>query len=432
MDLAHYFDFRGRPKFQRATIFSNTRHPRCASARPHRGAMQRVVTVTNFADASLVKRHLSYLQREGKGLDGAKPELFSRTDDTEISKEPLPEEERFYRVILSPDNGNDLDMKAYTRAFMDEMENRTGQKYEWAAAVHYNTEHAHAHICIRGITRDGQETYLHPDLIKHDMRQMASEIATNALGYRTQLEIQQSREKEITAERVTSLDKAIAGRVNSETNRVMPQNEREKKRLEYLEQIGLAKQEHSTSIIKTHPYTMTENWQKKLRSISEQNDIIKRVHKDLDSLKHDNPELQSKQLYVVRKDWSVEGKVVLKDIDKEAFDKPYILVESKNKLYFFAPRNGLENIHENDRVRIQNGNLTNLEKDREATPNHKQNRNYPYEKESPRHHDSGIHGPHDGIKHEKQQPHEQPRNTGINQPGSKGPAENRRNDDLEL
>lgn len=118
-DLAHYFDFRGRPKFQRATIFSNTRHPRCASARPHRGAMQRVVTVTNFADASLVKRHLSYLQREGKGLDGAKPELFSHTDDTEISKEPLPEEERFYRVILSPDNGNDLDMKAYTRAFFE-------------------------------------------------------------------------------------------------------------------------------------------------------------------------------------------------------------------------------------------------------------------------------------------------------------------------
>lgn len=51
-------------------------------------------------------------------------------------------DERMFKLIVSPEFGERMDLKVHTRALMDLMERDLGTKLEWVAAVHHNTEHS--------------------------------------------------------------------------------------------------------------------------------------------------------------------------------------------------------------------------------------------------------------------------------------------------
>ena len=66
-----------------------------------------------------------------------------------------------------------------------------------------------AHILLRGKDEHGQDLILRREYIGYGIRQRASEAATDLLGERTEREMEQAREKEVQAERFTSLDRTI-------------------------------------------------------------------------------------------------------------------------------------------------------------------------------------------------------------------------------
>jgi hypothetical protein len=158
---------------------------------------------------------------------------------------------RMFKLILSPEFGERLDLPELTREFMKRMEDRTATPLEWVAVVHNNTEHPHLHIAVRGVA-GGQELRLDRDLVRTGLREEAERLCTLALGYRTEQDVLESQRREVGFTRATSLDRQIQKRatpVASGDLRVeLPQGNREffqlmASRMAALSGMGLARPE---------------------------------------------------------------------------------------------------------------------------------------------------------------------------------------------
>ncbi|MGC9217605.1 DUF3363 domain-containing protein, partial [Acidithiobacillus sp.] len=157
--------------------------------------------------------HGKYLEREGAQKEGELGKGFNAAGDevslsSEMHKWQMEGDQRLFKLVLSPEDGDRLQMKEYTREFMARLQSHVGKDLEWAAIDHYNTGHPHTHIVLRG--KDNLQ--ISPDLIRNGMRKIAEEIATERLGYKSELEIQKSKEKEIDARQFTGIDKDIQAR----------------------------------------------------------------------------------------------------------------------------------------------------------------------------------------------------------------------------
>ena len=127
------------------------------------------------------------------------------------------------------------------------IENQVGDKVEWGGVVHHNTDHPHAHIIVRGRLRSGEELILPRELIRRGLREAAQRSLTRQLGPRTFEEIEHQKQSELSANRVTPLDRRLEGRLLTPTgestfrNLSDRANAFEASRLRHLAQIGLAK-----------------------------------------------------------------------------------------------------------------------------------------------------------------------------------------------
>ena len=83
---------------------------------------------------------------------------------------------------------------------------------QWVAVCHYNTEHPHVHIALRGVDGDGKPLRIERDYIKHGIHEIASSLCTNQLGYRTELDAEVAQQREVHEHRFTSLDRLIRNR----------------------------------------------------------------------------------------------------------------------------------------------------------------------------------------------------------------------------
>jgi len=165
--------------------------------------------------------HLTYLERDGVERDGSPGRLYGadETFTAENVKAPQPGEPRQFRFIVSPEDGDRMDLTDFARRFMSQVEKDTGRRLIWAAVNHYNTDNPHVHVVIRGLDRDGDEVRIDGRYISQEMRWRAQEILTRELGRRHELEIARERSIEITRERPTSIDRMIGGPLVERTPR---------------------------------------------------------------------------------------------------------------------------------------------------------------------------------------------------------------------
>lgn len=114
---------------------------------------------------------------------------------------------RIFKIIVSPEFGERLDLKSLTRELMDKMEQDLGS-LEWAAVEHHNTGHPHVHIALRGIS-GGSELRIPREYIKTGIRDHAQNLCTRELGYRTAQDALEAQKREVREMRFTSLDRMI-------------------------------------------------------------------------------------------------------------------------------------------------------------------------------------------------------------------------------
>ena len=89
------------------------------------------------------------------------------------------------------------------------MEKDLGTSLEWVAAAHYNTEHPHVHMSLRGVDANGRRLNIGHEYIKHGIRAIAEDLCTLQLGHRTQFDADLAQRREVQQPRYTSLDRII-------------------------------------------------------------------------------------------------------------------------------------------------------------------------------------------------------------------------------
>jgi type IV secretory pathway VirD2 relaxase len=116
---------------------------------------------------------------------------------------------RLWKVILSPEFGERVDLERLTRDLVGRLAVDLGTDLEWIAVTHHNTEHPHVHVAIRGVRNDGQPLHFRREYLKHGIREIAEDFCTRQIGYRTSHDAAEAERCEISEKRFTSLDRAI-------------------------------------------------------------------------------------------------------------------------------------------------------------------------------------------------------------------------------
>jgi hypothetical protein len=159
---------------------------------------QRVTVKTKIQPAAKAVAHARYLEKEAAGLDGADAHGFTATRggvDLKAMTKEWSEDRHYFQTVISPEHGDRLNMERYVRDVMARYEKDLGTKLTWGSVIHYDTEHPHAHVLIRGRDDRGGDLVIDREYIRHGMRTRAMEVATQELGPRSAHEIAASIEK---------------------------------------------------------------------------------------------------------------------------------------------------------------------------------------------------------------------------------------------
>ena len=163
--------------------------------------------------AAPLARHIRYLERDGVTRDGRDAAMFdARGDnaDTEAFAERCEDDRHHFRFIISPEDAGDMeDLRRFTRRLMGDMAKDLGTRLDWVAVDHWNTDNPHIHVLVRGVTDTGADLVIDRRYISEGLRAAAEEQVTQELGPRSEREIQASLEREVGAERWTSLDRRL-------------------------------------------------------------------------------------------------------------------------------------------------------------------------------------------------------------------------------
>jgi len=314
---------------------------RAALSLASRSPARRVVVMTRivrhrggrFASAPLAK-HIAYLRREGVTRDGTDGRMFdaqSEAADAREFAERCADDRHHFRITVSPEDAADLaDLRTFTREFMSDVEGDLGTRLDWVAIDHWNTDNPHIHLLVRGRADDGKDLVISRDYISRGMRDRAAERVTLELGPRTEMDIRSALEREVEAERWTSLDRALrdiadegAGMVDLRPGSAAEDPELRRLllgRAGKLERLGLAEPEGPAS------WTLKPDLEPTLRELGTRGDVIKTMHRAVTAAGRE-PDVAGFALHGETVEDPVLGRLVARGLHDELKGSAYAIVE---------------------------------------------------------------------------------------------------------
>jgi type IV secretory pathway VirD2 relaxase len=287
---------------------------------------------TRFRSAPLPK-HIAYLKRDGVARDGDDARMFDATSDAADEKafaERTADDRHHFRFIISPEDAAELeDLRSFTRELMQDVERDLGTRLDWVAVDHWNTDNPHVHVLIRGRADDGQDLVVSRDYISRGFRDRAAERVTVELGPRTEHEIRTALEKEVDAERWTSLDRALrdvsddsggiadlrpGGDDDPEMRRLMLGRAAKLERLGLAEQVGPAQ------------WTLKPGIEPTLRDLGIRGDIIKTMHRAMSGADWE-PDVAGFAIHGDAPTDPVLGRLVQRGLDDELKGSAYAIID---------------------------------------------------------------------------------------------------------
>ena len=155
------------------------------------------------AFSSQWRAHGHYIARESAALkENVKDVGFSATESAvdvaqRLASWQSANDERMFKIIVSPEFGERMDLEKHTRDLMRRIEKTLLTQLEWVAVVHHNTEHLHVHVALRGRDDRGAWLRLPRAFIQSGIRQHAENLATMELGYRTERDALEAQHREV-------------------------------------------------------------------------------------------------------------------------------------------------------------------------------------------------------------------------------------------
>jgi len=297
--------------------------------------MSRRVTIKTLlvnhqrASPQSLAKHLRYVERDGAGRDGEPGQAYGpQSDEADLDafKERCADDRHHFRFIVSPEDGVELDdLRTYTRHLVNRMEADLGTRLDWVAVDHWNTDNPHTHLIVRGRDDTGKDLIIAGDYIAHGFRHRAAELATEWLGPRTELEIQQTLGREVEQERWTSLDRTLQ-REAGEDSRVRierfnePDLQRQRLlligRLQRLQRLGLADE------VQPGTWAVHTDAEKTLRALGERGDIIRTMQRAM------RGEPRELAVFEPGDDGrTILGRVAAKGLADELHDRGYLVID---------------------------------------------------------------------------------------------------------
>ena len=182
------------------------------------GRGRRVVVKARYRTHQAVRRggrqrvlaaHVRYLARPN-ATTLERGEAFFDAQEDALSAADVPtgwaRDRYHWRVILSPEEGDQLALRRFVRDYAERMERELDTPLEWVAVTHHNTDQTHAHLLIRGVRSGGRDLTLPLDVVSERLREWAEELATQMLGERSEQEADAYLKRLAAARRPTGLD----------------------------------------------------------------------------------------------------------------------------------------------------------------------------------------------------------------------------------
>jgi type IV secretory pathway VirD2 relaxase len=299
-----------------------------------RSAIVKARVVRQMRSPGALRAHIAYLKRDGVTRDGSPGRLFDAAGnnaDGRAFAERCEGDRHHFRFIVSPDDAGELSsLRSFTRDLMDQAACDLGTRLDWVAVDHWNTEHPHIHILVRGRAADGADLVISRDYIGSGLRARAGELATRELGPRSEVDVRRGLGAEVTAERWTRLDRVLvreAGRAEGVVD-LRPGREaadeplREVRigRIRKLERLGLAEPAGPAC------WVLASDTEQRLRALGERGDIIKRLHKTL-TRDGASRALSSWALEGEAHDEPIIGRLIARGLDDELRGTAFAIVD---------------------------------------------------------------------------------------------------------
>ena len=288
------------------------------------------------ANGKAAKMHLAYLERDGVERDGSPGKLYGADAafDRETFRAPIKAEQRQFRFIISPEDGDVMNLTDFTRTFMKQVEKDTGRRLSWAAVNHYNTDNPHVHVVIRGLDREGDDLRIDSRYIKQEMRWRAQEVITRALGPRSEWELKRRRTRDLHREALTPIDRVLAHYENDRGEITFANLAKARPiertaclgRLANLEQLGLAKRPFPGT------WQLEDGWEASLVRMEKDAEIAQRVRTALPASLGRCAVVESGRPMA-----PIQGTVRAIGLDDELSGNMYAIVETKADLPRYVP-----------------------------------------------------------------------------------------------
>lgn len=144
--------------------------------RPHLQRCAVRVTYTKNSTRGQWRAHGRYVTRESATHEGDPRAVgFNATEESidiaaRLEVWQKANDERLWKLTVSPEFGDRVDLKRLTRDLISQMETDLGTRLEWMPAAHFNNEHPHVHIALRGVGAESRPLRLSGDFIREGIR----------------------------------------------------------------------------------------------------------------------------------------------------------------------------------------------------------------------------------------------------------------------
>lgn len=180
--------------------------------------LQRSIVIVRWVPnrgGSRWRAHGRYLAREGAQPGGQPGRGFDAHEEAIDIADRLggwqrAGDSRLWKLIISPETGEKLDLREHARELEATMEGDLGIRLEWVGIAHFDTAHPHLHMVIRGRSEEGVEFRLPREYVGHGLRLRSQELATQTLGFRFERDLSAARERTVEAQKYGELDEALA------------------------------------------------------------------------------------------------------------------------------------------------------------------------------------------------------------------------------
>ena len=305
----------------------------------------RIVPMKGKLPLDVMRNHLAYLARDGADKDGERGKLFNGGGELEreainaFTERGVTCRHQF-RFIVSPEHGGDIDMRAFARDLVHRMEHDLDTTIDYVAVVHYDTDQPHVHVVVNGRDDRGGDLVMSRDYISNGLRHRAMERATDELGYRTELDLFRSLERDVRADRFTALDRRLQTLAERSSDGVIdlrrvptdPRQALQRKlylgRLAHFEETGLADK------VEPGTWRLAPDALDRLRGATQHRDILRSVERHL------TPHYRAGGVTVIDKATlaaPVEGRVLGRGHANELSGTQYLVVSGTDgKTYYLA------------------------------------------------------------------------------------------------